>query len=294
MKTPMAGMSYRKIAFVMTLAAASALLALSPATAQGFSVAYDTTEFIVQPGGRFVATFTVTNLSEEFKTIRIYAGDWVRIPGQTSGYEFREDGSDEPRSFLAWMTFSPDRMELEGGEAEQVYCEVNVPDDTTLDGSYWGVIFIEAVPSGDGELPVPEEEGMQVGILTVFRYAIQVFATIEGTEVRQATFTSLDFRQEEGGFDVVAVMQNLGNIFMRPEVWLEIHDTSGAKVYEQEYVRQTVLPESAREYVFELRELPIEPGSYLVMVIADYGVPELIAAQSRIDLVAEESVPGEE
>ena len=155
------------------------------------------------------------------------------------------------------------------------------------------MIFIEGVPSDEAQIPFgDEEEEMNVGISTVFRYAVQIFATIEGTELREATFSSMEFRQMEGGFDVVALMENLGNIHMRPEVWLEIHNTEGRLVWEQEHIRQTILPESTREYIFELRELPLESGTYLVMVIANYGVPQLIAAQGRIDISAEESVQG--
>lgn len=269
------------------------LVQTPPSAAQGFSVSYENLEFTVSPGDSFTATFLVTNLSDEERTLRIYSGDWVRIPGQTSGYEFQDDNGDESRSFLEWMSYSPERLDLGPGEESEVYCEVAVPDDPELAGSYWGVIFVEDVPSEETDIPVSEEDNMSVGISTVFRYAVQIFATIEGTEVRDATFSSMTFKQVEGGFDVVAIMENLGNIFMRPEVWLEIHDTSGELVWEQEHVKQALLPESAREYIFELRELPIESGTYLIMVIGNYGAPQMIAAQGRIDLSPEEDVQGE-
>ena len=134
---------------------------------------------------------------------------------------------------------------------------------------------------------------MQVGITTVFRYAIQIYATIEGTDIREITFTELTFEQLEGGFEVTAVIENLGNIFIRPEVRLEMIDTSGEVVYEQEHIRQTLLPESARDYLFQLRELPVDPGTYLVRVMADYGVPILIVCQGRIEIVVEETTSGE-
>jgi hypothetical protein len=79
-------------------------------------------------------------------------------------------------------------------------------------------------------------------------------------------------------------MQNNSNIYLRPKVWIELRDSTGEVVYTLEHEEQTVLPETARDFVFELRDLPIESGEYLVMVIADYGVQTFIAAQGRVDL----------
>jgi hypothetical protein len=127
---------------------------------------------------------------------------------------------------------------------------------------------------------------MRVGIRTAFRYAVQIFATIAGTEIRDATFDALDLGAAEGGFDVRATLENLGNVFMRPKVWLELRNTEGEVVFQQEHGEQTLLPESGRDYLFEVRNLSMAPGRYLVMVIADYGVPRLIAAQQTIDIAA--------
>ena len=71
---------------------------------------------------------------------------------------------------------------------------------------------------------------------------------------------------------------------MRPEVWLEIRNTAGEFIYQQEYIHQTVLPETSRIYHFVLENLHLEPGTYLLLVIADYGVPTRIAAQSTITI----------
>ncbi len=266
----------------------------SRSLAQGFSVSYDENEFVVSPGDSFTATIYVRNMSEETLTLKIYPGDWVRVPGQTSGYEFDEEGGREDRSFLGWMTFSPDRMVLEPGEAGDVFCDINVPDDPDLQGSYWGVVFIEDSPEERIENETSSDAGTVVGILTAFRYAVQIYATIENSAVRDATFTSIDFQAVDEGFEVIAVLENKGNIFLRPEVRLELRDAYGNSVFEQEHVRQTILPESSREYVFQLTNLPVEPGPYLVMVVADYGVPTLIAAQGRVIIESSKADQAEE
>ncbi len=282
-----------RIIALMALGLACITANESPAAAQGFSIASIREEFLVSPGGKLIGAIPVTNTSDEPVSVRIYVADWVRVSEQTSGYGFDEEGGNEPRSFLDWMTFGPERLTLEPGETREVTYEVNVPDDLELAGSYWGVIFIEGIPSEEPQL-VPVGEGeMAIGITTLFRYAVQVIATIEDTEIREASFISLKMEPAEGGFNAIAVFENMGNIYIKPKVWLDLLDTAGEVVYKQEHSERTVLPESARDFVFELRDLQIESGEYMVMIYADYGVPTLIAAQGRVTLKIEPSAPEE-
>ncbi len=268
-------------------------LVAQPVMAQGFSVAYDQVEFEVSPGHSFTGLIGILNNSDEPVNLRIYLGDWVRVPDSTDGYVFDSVPGNEPRSFISWMNYGPESITIDPDERRDVRYQVTMPADETLEGSYWGVIFIENIPPDLVVEENSEDAVMQVGITTVFRYAIQIYATIRGTEVRDVTFTTLSFEQNEGGLDVTAVAENLGNIFTRPEVWLEIINTSGDVVYEQEHIRQTLLPESARDYIFQLRQLPVETGTYLVRVMADYGVPTLIACQGRIEITGEETDTGD-
>jgi hypothetical protein len=285
----------RGVRIVALIALCLAYIAMtgSPAAAQGFSVAFGRAEFIVSPGDRFIGTIPVLNITDEPVSLRVYLADRLRVPGQTSEYDFDEEGGHEPRSFLDWAIFSPERLTLDPDETQDINYEVNVPDDPTLEGSYWVVIFIESIPTTEPDIIAEGEEGISVGIRTIFRYAIQIYATIEGTETREANFTSLNLEPAEGWFNATAVLENTGNIHIRPDVWLELRDIAGELVYEEEHGEQTVLPESARDFVFEIRNLPIESGEYLVMILADYGVPTLIAAQGRLNLMIEPPAPEE-
>jgi P pilus assembly chaperone PapD len=282
-----------RIIALMALGLAYIAVTASPAPAQGFSVTRGIEEFSICPAESHTGSISVTNTSEEPVSLRVFLGDWVRVPGQTSDYSFDEERGKEPRSFVDWMVFSPERMTLEPKETRDVTYEVNVPDDWSLEGSYWGVIFIEGIPSEEPQVATAEEE-VEIGIKTVWRYAIQIYATIEGTETRDASFTALNMALAEGGFDAVAVFENRGNIYLKPKVWLEMRNTAGEVVYEQEHSVQTVLPESARDFAFQLRDLPIESGEYLVMIIADYGLPTLIAAQGRVNLTITPPAPATE
>lgn len=257
-----------------------------PATAQNFSVQFGAQEFDARPGDRCVGDIPVSNTSEDPVTIRIFTGDWVRVPSEGE-YRAVEGPGGEPRSLLNWMTYSPESMTLQPGERREINLEVNVPeDDDTLSGSYWALIYVQGTPPVDPEaLPSVESEEGAIGIRTVFRYVIRVMVTIQGTETsRSATFESLGFEPIEEGFQAVARFRNDGNTHMKPSVWLELRDAAGNTVYTEEHIDITILPESVRDYMFELRGLPIESGDYLVLVIADYGAADLIAARGRVSI----------
>ena len=250
--------------------------------------------FFGKQGDVFTGTIPVTNTSDEPVSARIYAGDWVRLPDNYTGYAFDIEGGHEVRSFVEWMTFSPERMTLEPHETRDISFEITLPEDVPLDGSYWAVIFVENIPEEEYQIPeVPDPEAVEVGIKTIFRYAIQIFATIEDTEIRDASFSYINIEQQEIGINVVAVLNNKGNTHIRPFVWLEIRDVAGEVVYEERAAQITVLPESFRQYLFELRSLNIESGDYLIMVLADYGATGLVAAQGQISIVVDPAPDGE-
>jgi hypothetical protein len=282
-----------KIAIILTLGFISLAVTPSPSPAQGFSVSYGNLEFTVRPGENTKTSFSVTNLSEEVKVVRIYSGDWVRTQEGIDGYQFEEETGKEPRSLVRWMTVGPDQMELGPGETREVHCEIDFPDDQILEGSYWGVVFVEEAPPALPAVENPVGDNMQVGINTIFRYAVKIFATFEGTEIRDGSFTNLQIVQLETGYRISALFENPGNVYMRPEVWLEIRDTDGVVIYQEQYVQQTVLPESSREYAFDLNDLSLAPGTYLLMVIADFGGPNLVAAQGRMVLTEPSGGPAE-
>lgn len=123
-----------------------------------------------------------------------------------------------------------------------------------------------------------------MAVKTVIRYAVKVYVTIPGTEVKQAAFTEAKLTATKNGFDVVALLENQGNIYLRPRVWIELYDQTGTVVHSQPHQLNTVLPESTRDYVFELRDLNLSPGRYTALVIADYDAPSLIAAQAEIQI----------
>jgi len=279
----------KRIQFILIFSFMAGLgIPASPVSAQGYSVSYGDIDFVVRQGGDLAGSFRVSSNSEDVIYLRIYSGDWARKTESGTDYTFEVESGFEERSFIEWMTYSPDTMELAAGETKEVYFEVNFPEEIQFDGSHWGVVFVEEVLSIGEGVPKPADNGLQVGITTKWRYAVKIYATFEGTEIREGSFTDLALERVDDGFDVSAMFKNTGNIYMKPEMWVEIRNSGGEVIYRQDHIRQTMLPESSREYIFEVRDLELDPGTYLLMVVADYYGPALVAIQGTMEIKQEE------
>ena len=275
------------MAIVLSYFAAAAL----PALAQNFTVQFGKQEFDICPGDKFDGSIPVKNTSTDPVSVQIFLGDWVRVPGQ-GDYALTKVPGKEPRSLIPWMTFGPDSMTLQPGETQDITYEVNVPNDWNLDGSYWDMIIVEGVPTQAPSASPVAAGNTGIGINTKFRLAVHVFATIKDTQVLDAAFAAIKIEAAEGGFKATGSFQNKGNTWIKPKVWLEMHDAAGNVVYTQDHMVQTVLPESDRDFVFQITNPPVQSGDYLVVILADYGVLNYIATQGRVHIFTNPSTEG--
>jgi len=257
-------------------------LIFPPQRANAVSVEMGPFELALKPGEVYLGSVTVTNEKPEPVTIRLYLGDWAQTD---DGEQYPETGT-EPRSLSKWMQVYPTQMTLDPDESEEAYFQVIVPDDPGLSGSYWGIFFVEGEPQPD-EDDNPKSEKATIGLNIVVRHGVKVYVTIPDTGEKKAEFVAAWTEQPpEGGLDFIATFENQGNTYLRPKVWLELRDLSGATAYSEEYRTLSILPGIRRDYKFELRELNIPPGRYIALIIADYGATNLIAAQAEIGVRA--------
>jgi P pilus assembly chaperone PapD len=258
-----------------------AMLFCAIAAPAKFSVSIAPAEVTLKPGEHYSGFITVNNSGLEAVRIRAYLGDWQTTK---DGVDYLKPGK-LARGAASWMKVSPAQLSVAAGGSERIYYEITMPGDAALAGSYWAMIFVEEA-SGQARITAAEQDKPEMKINTVVRYAVQVFITVPGTEVRKASFTGTGLEPVEDGFDLTATFANQGNIHLRPNTWLEVRNAKGETVYSQEHLKITVLPGYSRDYVFKLRKLSLPPGKYIALVIADYGAASLVAAQAQLEVTA--------
>ena len=267
-------------ATVYIILALCIILSVPPSPAGAVSVEIGPIELDLKPGDEYFGSIRVMNNESEPIDIRIYPGDWLQT---VDGEQYLEVG-EVSNSMTEWMIVTTSQLTIPPGGSEDIYFEIKVPDDPTLSGSYWGIFFVEGVSKPSADNP-PVTDAPTLGIKIVLRHGVKVYVTIPGTEKRQAKFTSAKtVAIVTGGLDFIAALENQGNTYIRPKVWLEVRDISGITLYTESHRTITLLPEVERDYKFELRDLNVPPGRYIALIIADYGGQSLVAAQAEIEV----------
>lgn len=258
----------------------STFFAIPVSYSHAASVSIKPVEIIMKPGDKYNSSILVQNPEKETIYCKVYLGDWRQTD---EGNQYLEVGKVD-RSLSKWTQLSHDRIAIPPGESKRVYYEINIPEDPELYGSYWGILFIEE-ESRPAVVPVQEKNLPGLGINIVVRHGLKIYATISETGKKKAEFVAAKtVNLENGGFEFKATFENQGNTYLRPNVWLELRDRNGKSAHKINHRQQTILPGIKREYKFGLTELEIEPGFYTALIIADYDVPMLIAAQAEIEV----------
>jgi hypothetical protein len=267
-------------------------LATSTTFAQGYSVNIQGHNYTAAPGETINGIIKVDSALSEETTVAATTGNVSRQLTDKGEYTFADSDLTESRSLLPWLTFTPDQGVLPPKGSLAIQYAVNVPNDPTLKGTYWGAVYVTRTPSQEEIIAQPSNDGKttEVGIRIVFRFAVMIVVTIKGSEPPAAKFTSITINDVNGLPQVVAEVENSSTTLAKPKYWLQLKDTAGTTVYQSlEKTEFTLLPESKRLVKASLTDKPLDPGQYLLLIIADYGAPKLIGAQAKLSVSPEQA-----
>jgi hypothetical protein len=234
-----------------------------------------TYEMKASPGQTYDGSIVLKNTGDEIVEAKLYQTD----------YQFFCDGNNtygEPgsmvRSNADWIVFEPKRLTLSPLEEVAIQYTVYVPKEDTLCGSFWCMIMVEEVPMISPELL--EEES--VGISTVMRYGIQMITHIDDTGMRQLKFLAADLMMIEGARVLQIDIENTGERWLRPFVWVEVYDTEGKFINKFEGKKLRTFPGTSIRQRIDVSELP--GGSFRALVVADCGDDDMFGIQYTLKI----------
>ena len=228
------------------------------------------------PGQTYDGAILLKNMSERIIEVKLYQTD----------YQFFCDGNntyDEPgslgRSNAAWIVFEPKRLTLSPLEDVAIQYTVYVPKEDTLCGSFWSMIMVEEVPMISPELLESEES---VGISTVMRYGIQMITHIGESGERQLKFLTADLLMIEGARILQIDIENTGERWLRPIVWVEAYDEEGNYINKFEGKKLRTFPGTSIRQQIDISKLAV--GSYRALVVADCGDDDIFGIQYTLKI----------
>ena len=240
-----------------------------------------TREKALEPGAKFEGTIKLQNTGETTCQVNVYQTDYLFYADGSNLYG--EPGS-APRSNAEWFTISPKRLTIPPGEAALVHYSGQVPEirelasisddlqlmeSVNLVGTYWSMVMVEPVPETDLEAVEGEAGKVTFGIQTKVRYGIQIITNIGDTGVRNIKFLDKRLANRDGQITLQLEIENIGERWLSPTVWVELYDDGGIQVGRFEGGKKRIYPDCSVSHEVDLIGVP--KGSYKALVVLDNG-----------------------
>lgn len=227
----------------------------------------------VQPGETYRGSIQIQNASENTKSVRVYQRDyWFSYTGESK----HDPAGTMERSNAAWVTFTPELLDLAGNEKATIDFEVIVPSGS-LSGTYWSVIMVEGIVPPD-----TTSYSSGVTINTAIRYAVQVVTNIGETGTSDIQFLGLEIAQQEETPLLHVALENTGERMLRPELALELFDDAGNSAGVIKAERRKTFPGTS--VLITLRLEGIKPGNYTGVLVADCDADHIFGTNVSFEI----------
>jgi len=218
------------------------------------------------PGETYEGSILIKNTSAKPQEVKIYQTD----------YEFCFDGSNNygppgklERSNANWLSFNPHWLIIPPDDTSTVNYTVKVPNDPNLVGTYWSMLMVEGIPESSLQSSQPEKNKAKIGVTQIFRYGIQMITHIGDTGERQLKFLKTELIREAERRIFQVDVENIGQRWLRPLLWLEIYDENGTCIGRFEGGTKRIYPDTSVRYKIDITDVPND--NYKALMVADCG-----------------------
>ncbi len=233
-------------------------------------------ELSLDPGTQADKSIRVANHGDQKLNIRVYTAPYSIIK-ETGGSDFETQSEyTQIHHWIKIQTPSSDFAEnahfsIVPGEAKTINYRITVPESAP-GGSQHACIFIETVPDDSEE---------SSSIITVSRTAVKIFANVSGKTVNDAKITTLESNSDiilGGKVFARALVENTGNIDIRPNLTLKVTSLSGETIFDNTKVAM-IFPENQSQMEIYWPDTPMFGIYHLIAVVSVLGKSEVIEKQ---------------
>ena len=226
-----------------------------------------THEKMVEISETYQGTILLKNNSDEPQEVKIYQTDYLFFSDGTNIYG--EPGK-EVRSNADWISFSPARLIIPPQETGAVNYTIRIPDNKSLIGTYWSMIMVEGIGKDSPEASTaPEEDKTKISIRQVMRYGIQIITHIGDSGIRNLKILDQKFIKEKENYLFQLDIENVGERWLRPEVWAELYNQKGSFIGKFSGGVLRIFPGTSVRYRIGLNDIP--SGKYKALLVIDNG-----------------------
>lgn len=240
----------------------------------GMSLGVTKIEFdlTLNPGQSELVTFVVENNETMKRNISISNSDWRE---DVNGNITLLDTGSLDVSNADWVSVSPKNFTLEPGQREEIQVSVSVPA-TAGSGTTWSALLVDSVPADD-----TTEETSSAPLI------VKVLQTVTSGTSKNMRLENIELLQGDP-MRLGVKMANTGNEVLRDILCeIQIRNMNGDIVRNWVMDPITLMPGDAR--ISEANDLdqdlePLAAGTYLALVIVDFGGDHLLASQHLFEV----------
>ncbi len=237
----------------------------------------------VRTGQTYTGAIVLHNDTNEPQEAKIYQTD----------YTFKFDGTNQygepgkhPRSNAKWISFSPAFITLPPKGLASVNYVITVPKETPdnkLVGTFWSMLMVEGIRKGSAESTTEQKEGKtEMGITQNIRYGVQIATTVEKTGEKKIRFVATNLGAQKNGKRMLDVdIENVGEIGMRPDVYVELFNARGISQGQFPGMRNRIYPGTSVRQMIDVSK--VKKGTYKAMVAVDAGGDNVFGAQYTLN-----------
>ncbi len=234
--------------------------------------------FTLDPGGKARGEILLENQGDSDGEVKVYLQDYLHY---ADGRNLFQKAGGLPRSNASWISATPNQATIPAKGTLKISYSLAVPADPSLKGTYWSVLVVEPVPKTLLTPKAPQDE-VNLQVLTVTRFAVQMITTIGRTGATSLRFSDRRLVKEEKHRLLELDVENAGERLLSPHVWAELFNTQGQPAGQVDGSRHRIYPGCSSRFQLDLSALP--PGEYKAVVVADNGDENVFGANYTLEL----------
>ncbi|MDW8329151.1 MAG: hypothetical protein RML48_04115 [Candidatus Bipolaricaulota bacterium] len=236
------------------------------------------------PGGSFAGAYEVLNNSQQPRKFTVEIKDYDR---NLDGGLVLLPPATHPRSLAKFLSVTPTEFTLAPGQKQTISFTVQIP--STERGPNWSAIVVTSLYSapspqgGEADQQPQPPIGVQIG--TAEQFVTKIRRTDPTNAVNRGRILSVRalLPERDRPLRIVTEYENTGTTFQQLKVELRVINTKGEVVRQRQLSDVVLLPGGKQR--IEIPVTPaLSPGTYLALVIIDFGGDVLLAGQVRVQL----------